>query len=314
MRIFYTFQVLIAIAGFLLFFSPLKAQSFEEVDAYAIATLNYKARNVETLAEHLCKPWPSDILKVRAIYRWITENIAYSVAATNYSAQHVLDSRYAVCEGYMDLFRELCEAAGIQVRGVMGYAKIGGDEVGLDLNPPYHAWNIVYIEGAPYFVDVTWASGYGADNGLFVKKLDDIWFLTDPSFFIYSHFPGENERQLLPVPLTETQFVNLPYIHSQAIHNQMTHFLPAEGIIPVTDSIRISFESLLNLKVFVDVVQNSQAVEKYYNQGVIRQGDQYTVTLPKPKAGNYVLQLGTKMAEDITGSYNICAEWKLVVK
>ncbi len=64
-----------------------------------------------------------------------------------------------VCGGYAQAFQYLCGLGGIECHYVRG-----------DIDEGFHAWNIVVIDGASYYVDVTFcdSTGYSADE---IKKL-----------------------------------------------------------------------------------------------------------------------------------------------
>ncbi len=64
----------------------------------------------------------------------------------NRSAFDILTEGKAVCSGYSLLFQRVMEGLGIECRYVMGY-----DEEGAR-----HAWNIVFMDGAWYHMDVTY--------------------------------------------------------------------------------------------------------------------------------------------------------------
>jgi transglutaminase/protease-like cytokinesis protein 3 len=109
---------------------------------------------------------------VRAIFRWITENIAYDFKyynKYNYKGKEpksfncsgdsmqceirkrvweteyvnkVLDQKKAVCQGYSMLFKKMCDIAGIPSEVVPGYVRTEYYEVGTIGNLS-HAWNAV---------------------------------------------------------------------------------------------------------------------------------------------------------------------------
>ncbi len=56
----------------------------------------------------------------------------------------------AICRGYASAYQLLCEAADLSCSMVEGDA----DGVG-------HMWNLVTLNDETYYVDVTWADGYG---------------------------------------------------------------------------------------------------------------------------------------------------------
>ncbi len=64
---------------------------------------------------------------------------------TSHNAYGALVNKTAVCEGYAEAFQYLMYQCGIQCLGVFGTAQ-----------SEQHKWNIVYVDGVYYDVDVTW--------------------------------------------------------------------------------------------------------------------------------------------------------------
>ena len=58
--------------------------------------------------------------------------------------------RHGVCQGYAELFRDMCTLAGLEVNF------IGGEATNSSGKTESHAWNQVKIDGTWYNVDVTW--------------------------------------------------------------------------------------------------------------------------------------------------------------
>lgn len=83
---------------------------------------------------------------------------------------------------------------GIQVKSIHGFVK------GFDYRPGYqfkpgqdslHEWNAIFLLGSWRFIDVTLGAGYTDHSGLFVRKLNEHYFLTDPEVLIWTHYPLE---------------------------------------------------------------------------------------------------------------------------
>jgi transglutaminase/protease-like cytokinesis protein 3 len=114
---------------------------------------NDPAGNAAALAESLTKGLTSDSLKVNAFFDWITANVGYDVSVfqpgnrINPELQRtgrVLQTGKAVCQGYANLFYDLCRHAGIPVRSLKGYCRYSLQ------NPEQlqlHAWNAVKVNG-----------------------------------------------------------------------------------------------------------------------------------------------------------------------
>ena len=118
-----------------------------------------------------------DYAKVSAIYAWLGENVTYdqvAFAAENsdyaaYTVKGALIDRIAVCDGYASALRLLCQIEGIRAEEVTGICQQQGQLSG-------HAWNKVWIGGAVYGVDSTWARPLGSDfitlQYLFMNETD----------------------------------------------------------------------------------------------------------------------------------------------
>src|SRR5579872_2226092 len=128
------------------------AVDLSKADSVALA-IKYES-DIFHLTRQLTNPFRDDVLKARAIFRWITNNIAYDCKYFNRTAykgkepktfecssddsldcairknvwemayvNHALDSKKAVCEGYAMLFKKMCEIAGIEAEVVPGYIR-----------------------------------------------------------------------------------------------------------------------------------------------------------------------------------------------
>src|SRR5213594_3421564 len=139
-----------------------------------------------TLAKLLTASDTTGHQKVKSIFKWVTDNIAYNVksfqnrirtSSTDYwleedddtsavlkplnerVAEIVLKRRTAVCDGYARLFKTLCDYAGIRCEIITGYAKINTNRIGVQYRSN-HKWNAVFIDSNWCLLDATWASGY----------------------------------------------------------------------------------------------------------------------------------------------------------
>jgi hypothetical protein len=187
---------------------------YAAIDRHALATPRAAERSIKSLAHYLVRPARDNRQKVRAIYRWMTDRVAYNTAgyfAKRYgdgSARAVLKTRKAVCDGYANLFQALCKRAHVPVVKVRGWGKGVGYRGVLEKEPD-HAWNAVQLGRRWFLVDSTWGAGW-IDGQKFVKQFDDYFFLTPPDQLIFSHFPKEPRWQLLSRRLSGREFVALP--------------------------------------------------------------------------------------------------------
>lgn len=212
MKIPYTFLIVCLFA-----FNISFAYDFQKIDEHAKNAPEKVAKDVETLTSYLIKPAKNDTEKVRSFFIWISENITYDVQAyqafnpakiNGTTPNDVLKKRKAVCQGYSELFNEMCRLAKIKSYLVPGYSKGFGYQPGNKaFTSADHAWNAVYLEGQWYVLDATWGSG-GVNNQLkYVKQFNEKYFLSNPKEFVKDHMPQEPAWQLLDCPVSMKAFI-----------------------------------------------------------------------------------------------------------
>lgn len=193
-------------------------RNFRAIDKRAVETPGVEMRSIPQLAAYLTLTARDDYDKARAIYTWVTNHVTYSdTTITNgwlgtpensvqQQAENVLKNRTGVCEGFANLYKALCAAAGLQAEVVTGSVKEDDGTVA-DVG---HAWNVVQLEGQWYLTDPTWGSGY-ADywRRRFIREHQETYFLIPAGEMIQSHLPDDPIWQLLSDPLTEREFRNL---------------------------------------------------------------------------------------------------------
>ncbi len=240
----------------------------------------------DTLAQQLTAPFTSDLHKVRAIFRWITHNIAYNVAVypsvqrsrgfkntyiqvydsvveskglDERVAYSVLQNKVALCNGYARLFKTLCDYAGIPSEIVTGYAR---SNIGSRKFKSNHTWNAVYIDSAWHLLDATWASGfiaYGHDE--FIRQFNEEYFLAPPGQMIRSHYPEDPRWTLLADPPTLAEYRLAPFKPTAFIKYTIKAYHPGTGIVEAAVG-----DTLLFVLQSSDVAKDRTiAAENYYD-------------------------------------------------
>jgi hypothetical protein len=174
------------------------------------------AGNSASLAASLTKGLKSDSLKVNAFFDWITANVRYDVSVfqpgnrINPELQRtavVLQTGQAVCQGYANLFYDLCRHAGIPVEIIEGYCRYSSQT---PEQLQLHAWNAVKLNGKWYVADLTWGTGYlDLGTGQYVQEANRAFFLTEPGKLVNTHFPFDPLWQLSYHPQTKDEFTRL---------------------------------------------------------------------------------------------------------
>jgi hypothetical protein len=186
---------------------PPLAEPHRDIDRHALQASREAEQSIDSLARYLVGPARNEREKVRALFRWITDRIAYDVDAYYGVAEGddtpagVLARRKAVCEGYANLFKELCDRAGIEAVVIHGYGKGLGAVPGEDVAALNHAWNAVKIDGAWHLLDVCWSAGF-VERKQFYKEFMESYYLPLPEQMILDHFPTDPAWQLLRPPVS----------------------------------------------------------------------------------------------------------------
>ncbi len=125
---------------------------------------------VKELSDKICSGLTDDYDKLRAISRWVSENIYYDHPAFSAGIPHscltleyILENRSGVCGSYANMTSALCQAQGILCYNVAGegitnlrsYAELTRGEA--------HEWNYAFVGGRGIWLD----SGWNSDNHLY---------------------------------------------------------------------------------------------------------------------------------------------------
>ena len=276
-----------------------------ELDSYALATPKTAEASIKGLAAYLTVPARDDFEKTRLIYRWLARNVSYDAPAFfsknlgDQSAEATLRKRTAVCGGYSALFQALGRAAGLEITTVEGWAKgFGYDVAELD-GDPNHAWNAVRIAGGWYLVDSTWGAGSLTKEGKFEPEFKPYFWLTPPDQFVVNHLPVEARFQLLPAPLTRTQYAVAPLL--QPPFFQYGLGLPSETIATtkVASQATLLVSAPPDVFLTATIEQDGLALDDMW-VSARRQGAQYQIDAVFPAPGAYDLVIFAKRGDHTT--------------
>jgi hypothetical protein len=169
-------------------------------------SLTYTAQDI---ADYVDSKFSTQREKSRAIFLWISRNIAYnfdSLFTNRYDesaseiSERILKTRIGVCLNYATLFNEISNRAGIRSYVVQGYTKQGGRVHYLP-----HIWCAGFIDSVWYLTDPTWGAGY-VYKGEFINQINSSYLMAKPEVMIRSHMPFDPVWQLLNHPVTHREF------------------------------------------------------------------------------------------------------------
>jgi hypothetical protein len=263
---------------------------------------NLRTQNVglflERLAEFIDENAVNEFDKVKKAHDWVALNIRYHASAffsgrfPSQSVTQVVSSGLAVCAGYAEVFKYLCDLLKIESVIITGYARgIGSTTFGTE--NPYnsnHAWNRVKIYDNWYLVDSTWNSGFINNQRTFTARYKTEYLFTDPHIFIHTHFPGNPQNQLLPIPLTSQEFTNLPRT-SANFFARVANLVPvSQRITPVNGRFfRLDFTSPINHHFLFSLFSGSGSGRVNNVLNYSNNSGKHTITFSFHRSGDYRL-------------------------
>lgn len=89
----------------------------------------------------------NDLSLIENVNSWLKSNTSYdyNFRDISYSELGIIKNRSAVCDGYSDFVKKVCDMYGVPCEKVIGNVDEG-----------LHAWNRVKIGGTWYYLDTTW--------------------------------------------------------------------------------------------------------------------------------------------------------------
>jgi hypothetical protein len=219
------------------------------------------------------------------------------------SYQNVLKTRLAVCEGYSNLLKKLCDELKIPCDVVHGFGRGVGTSplIGDTPNDTNHAWNIVTINEESYLIDCTWDSGF-MDGRVSKQRYTTDWLFLKAEHFIYTHYPENEKQQLIATPLTTAQFGALPFFKPKFFELANGISIDLQKINKVDN--RLSFDYTITDGYWLSFrVNDIKTGKEIQNRDFVQtNGEKGTVYFTFPAAGQYIVNVfwwktGTKQGE-----------------
>ncbi|KAL8771652.1 MAG: hypothetical protein Q9194_004816 [Teloschistes cf. exilis] len=173
--------------------------------------------NPGSLAQgYVCRPYRSDVQRLRAIFTWVSEKIAWEEDFEGeVEPRRVIQMRRGCAEEVAVLVMEMCLAMGLHAEVVRGYLKTPGEAVDLDSIPrPNHWWNAVIVDNGWRVMDCSLASPTNPRRAQYSSAGPQVaengWFLARPMEVCYTHIPQYLEQQHLSPPVAPEILLALP--------------------------------------------------------------------------------------------------------
>lgn len=185
--------------------------------------------NPANLAQgYICRPYKSDVQRLRAIFTWISEKIAWEEPLEEHEVdlKRVVNMKRGCPQEVAFLVQEMCSAVGLHADVIRGYLKNPGEHLDLTaLSRPNHWWNSILIDGEWRFMDCSLASPTNPKRTQYVttnsQHAESWYFLTRPLELCYTHIPLHPEEQHICPPISPDVLLALPAVSPAFFKNSM---------------------------------------------------------------------------------------------
>ncbi|KAA6413592.1 MAG: hypothetical protein FRX48_03338 [Lasallia pustulata] len=173
--------------------------------------------NPTSLAQgYVCRPYRSDVQRLRAIFTWVSEKVAWEEDFEGeVDSRRVIQMKRGCAEEVAVLVMEMCSSVGMHAEVVRGYLKTPGEVLELGSRPrPNHWWNAVLVDGEWRIMDCSLASPTNPKRALYSSVGSQIaeswWFLARPMEVCYTHIPSILEQQRICPAISPDILLALP--------------------------------------------------------------------------------------------------------
>ena len=170
--------------------------------------------NATSLAQsYVCRPYRSDVQRLRAIFTWASEKVAWEEDFEgDIDTRRVIQMRRGCSQEVANLVYEMCAAVGLHAEVVKGFLKTPGDIQ--DSARPNHWWNAVIVDGHWRIMDCSLASPTNPKRSLYSSAASQVaengYFLSRPTEICFTHVPTIFEQQHIYPLLSPDVLLALP--------------------------------------------------------------------------------------------------------
>lgn len=165
---------------------------------------------------YVCRPYRSDVQRLRAIFTWVSEKVAWEEDFEGeVDSRRVIQMRRGCSEEVAVLVSEMCSSVGLHAEIVRGYLKSPGEPIECDNNPrPNHWWNAVIVDNCWRIMDCSLASPTNPKRGRYSSAGSQVaengFFLARPMEICYTHIPSNFKQQHICPPIAPDILLALP--------------------------------------------------------------------------------------------------------
>lgn len=171
-----------------------------------------------------------------------------------------------------------------------------------------HAWNAVKIGGKWGLVDSAWGAGHVNDEGRFVPRFTDHYFLTPPDEFICDHFPDDPRWQLLERPISPAEYLSRAHMKTPFFEQGLWLMSHSSARIEAGSSLEVLVGTPPDAVLTAALYQAGRELPKHYTF-TQRAGKEFVVRAAFPSRGSYLLRIFSRARDDAGGEYETALEY-----
>ncbi|KAH9901859.1 hypothetical protein F4778DRAFT_128576 [Xylariomycetidae sp. FL2044] len=181
-----------------------------------ISSLPPMTTAVTLATTYVCRPYRSEVQRLRAIFTWVSEKITWEEDFEgDVDTRRVLSTKRGCAEEYAVLVHEMCAAIGMHSEVIRGYLKTPGEVPETSIMPrSNHWWNAVLIDNEWRMIDCCLASPSNPRRGYYSSAppgAAEFWyFLARPTELCWTHIPEHHAQQHVCPPVAHETLLNLP--------------------------------------------------------------------------------------------------------
>jgi hypothetical protein len=226
-----------------------------------ISNLPPLTNSITLATTYVCRPYRSDVQRLRAIFIWVAEKICWEEDFEGeVDTRRVIQTKRGCAEEMAVLVMEMCRAVGLQCELVRGYLKTPGEIPEMGIMPrSNHWWNTVVVDGAWRVMDCCLANPSNPRRSLYSavgsSVADTWWFLTRPTEACWTHIPERHQQQHMCPPVAHEILLNLPCACPPFFRNmlQMVDYNSALTRIEDLEMVHIRFNVPPDVEVAAEV-------------------------------------------------------------
>jgi hypothetical protein len=190
--------------------------SLVDKNARFINSLPPTTNPVSLATGYVCRPYRSDVQRLRAIFSWVSEKITWEEDCdTEIDARRVIQTKRGCAQEVAVLVMEMCAAVGIHCEVIRGYLKTPGEIPELTIMPrSNHWWNAVVVDREWRIMDCSLAAASNPRRALYSSTSSQIaeswWFLARPTEICWTHVPEHHQQQHMCPPIAHEVLLALP--------------------------------------------------------------------------------------------------------